>query len=149
MLPTGTPARRLVLAVAVRDAADVLLASEKRIYQKALVDKDGRVLKAMADQMLEGVAVGQDNRIAPGEMRVEEFFFAIPKAAEGTLRLSDVLFYESEGPVRVTQVQMASDNTTVQLPWRGWWVAAWASLLGGLVAFVLCKSFSRIFRWGQ
>lgn len=76
-VPTGSPARSLVLEIRLMDAAGNVLQTQKRIYRKALADGDGNELSSYGDAFLHAVMVTADNRLAPGETRTETVSFAI------------------------------------------------------------------------
>jgi hypothetical protein len=75
--PTGTPARSLVLEATTFDAAGKPIESKKTVYSKAVLAEDGKGTVACADAYLHGCKAGRDNRLAPGESRVETFKFAL------------------------------------------------------------------------
>lgn len=74
-VPTGSPARSLVLEVRLMNAAGTVLEAQKRIYRKALADADGNGLSSYSDAFLHAATVASDNRLAPGETRVETVSF--------------------------------------------------------------------------
>jgi hypothetical protein len=50
-----------------------------RTYERVVVDEAGRELQDEAGVYLRGTRAVSDNRIAPGERRVERFSFAMPR----------------------------------------------------------------------
>lgn len=101
-LPTGMPARKVILNVRVSDQAGNLIAQPTRIYRKVLVDKDGLILEGNGNQILNAVNVFNDNRIAPKERRKEEFLIDLPRDVTA-INVTTELLYEYETPVMYTQ----------------------------------------------
>jgi hypothetical protein len=116
-LPTGTPARRVVLLVTATDEEGNIVAKTRRVYRKVLVDKDGVILEDNADLILRSVAIYQDNRISPKETRKEEFVLDLPPDAK-EIHIEAELKYEFETPVMYTQkmeVEMAKDTEILKI----------------------------------
>lgn len=116
-LPTGTPARRVVLTVTARDDDGNVVAETRRVYRKVLVDRDGVILEDNSDLILRSVAIYSDNRIAPRETRKEEFLLDLPTSAKN-IHFEAELKYEFETPVMYTQkmeVEMARETKVLKL----------------------------------
>lgn len=79
MVPTGSPLRKLVVAVQVSTAGGPDLTVE-RAYQRVIVDKDGNTLADEPGIWVRGARVASDNRLKPNEERVENFSFPVPPA---------------------------------------------------------------------
>jgi hypothetical protein len=150
-LPTGTPARKVILIVNLKDKEGKLLAEKKKIYQKVLVDEKGKVLDDITDMLLKSVAVLSDNRISPKETRKEEFQFDIPKKVRSII-VESILRYEFETPVVMTRsmiVEMARDIKSSTI--KGWslfvgflgWIIGVAIIfiLGALVMYLIYRFF--------
>ncbi len=101
-LPTGMPARRVILNVEIYDQDNNLLAQPSRIYRKVLLDKDGTILEGNTNQILKAVKIFNDNRIAPKEKRKEEFLIDLPENVTSVNVFAELL-YEYETPVMYTQ----------------------------------------------
>jgi len=116
-LPTGTPARQVVLQVTATDDKGNTVAETRRVYRKVLVDKNGMILEDNTDLILKSVAIFSDNRIAPRETRKEEFILDLP----GDIKHINVeadLKYEFETPVMYTikmEVEMANAKKVIDL----------------------------------
>jgi len=110
-IPTGTPTRRLVLEV-VLFVGGREVTRFTREYQKKLLDKEGRLIFEDYRAMLDARTVMQDNRLRPGEKRVERFeAVVLPK---GPLRAEAALYYRYDPKVLMPQemvIEMASDRS--------------------------------------
>ena len=116
-LPTGTPARRVVLTVSAKDDKGNVIAETRRVYRKVLVDKDRVILEDNADLILNSVAIFSDNRIAPRERRKEEFLINLPLNAKN-VHVEAELKYEFEMPTMSTQkveVEMAKNSKVLKI----------------------------------
>lgn len=91
-IPTGLPSKKLTLKVAVQSSTGVVLQTQKKVYQKSLVDKHGVPVVKDSDLMLgKGVRIVSDNRLSPRETRREQFMFFLPEG-EGK-KISATVFY--------------------------------------------------------
>lgn len=77
-VPTGIPTRRLVLELRARSGG-IGVYAEDRVYQKTLVNEAGEAITRDADVFLHAAKVKADNRLKPGETRIEHFTFYAPK----------------------------------------------------------------------
>ncbi len=77
-IPTGTPSRRLVLRVAVKDYTGRLNLERERAFEKVLIDDQKQMLTKDHEIMLKASRVYYDNRIAPKEVKEVPFSFSIP-----------------------------------------------------------------------
>ena len=105
-VPTGTPERKLVLEVQTLDAAGGTLESQKRIYSKTIVDSDGKEISSDGDVFLHGVRISEDNRLAPGEKRVEKFVFS--------RRVKDI--FKVSANVYFLYEPLVTHRTTMKIP---------------------------------
>jgi hypothetical protein len=78
-LPTGSPLRSLVLAVDA-DGAVGQRQTATKTYARVVVDEAGKELTDEATVWLKGGRVVRDDRLAPGEQRVEKFSFPMPSS---------------------------------------------------------------------
>lgn len=113
-LPTGTPARKVILEVSLEDDEGNTIGEASKVYRKTLVDKDGYVLEDNASQILDAVAILEDNRIAPKETRKEKFTFDVPEDVQN-IHASAVLNYNFETPIlqiktMVVEMAKATDS---------------------------------------
>lgn len=116
-LPTGTPARRVILTVSAKDDHGNTIAETRRVYRKVLVDADGVILEDNADLILRSVAIYSDNRISPKETRKEKFVLDIPSDVS-SVHIKAELKYEFETPVMYTQkmeVEMANESKVLKV----------------------------------
>ncbi len=102
-IPTGTPARTLVLEVHALDAGGNVVEVKKKMYRKRILDDKGNEMLTDGDAFLHGKKVSSDNRLLPGESRVETFRFAV--------RPKDIVKVEAEAylsyqPMVITKVEM-------------------------------------------
>ena len=74
-IPTGTPARSLVLEVKALDKKGRMLEIKKIVYKKVILDKKGNELSEDGDVFLYGEKIVSDNRLRPDESRLETFIF--------------------------------------------------------------------------
>ncbi len=84
-VPTGSTARTLILEVRLINAAGDVLETQKRIYRKSLADKDGNEILSYGDAVLHAASVTADNRLAPGETRVETIVFTTTPSENATV----------------------------------------------------------------
>lgn len=110
-IPTGIPARKIILYVSLYDKNGKALATQNRVYQKVIVDDAENILTDGADIFLKSERVLSDNRIAPNEARKELFEFPIPAGLKD-FKVESILKYEFQTPVislQNMQVEMAKD----------------------------------------
>ncbi len=74
MIPTGVPTRQLQLVVQLRHGQTVL-AEQRSVFHKVVVDERGIELKTDAQVFLQGVTIRSDNRIPPKGTQEPSFFF--------------------------------------------------------------------------
>ncbi len=102
-IPTGTPARMLVLEVRALDAAGNVVETKKRLYRKRITNKQGEEMLTDGDAFLHGHKVASDNRLLPGEARVETFRFTIRPKEIAKVEAETYLSYQ---PVVITRTEM-------------------------------------------
>jgi len=90
-LPTGIPARKIILQVRLLDKKGEKIDQKEKVYQKVLLDQKGEVLTESYKMILDAASILSDNRIAPKETRQEKFEFDLasgtrPFSVEATLR---------------------------------------------------------------
>lgn len=90
-LPTGIPARKIILQVRLLNKKGEKIDQKEKVYQKVLLDQGGEVLTESYKMILDGASILSDNRIAPKETREEKFEFDLtpetkPFSVEATLR---------------------------------------------------------------
>jgi hypothetical protein len=110
-IPTGMPTRKLVLEVFLYHQGNLVKRFE-RIYQKTLEDERGRVIASDHEAMLNSWRVRDDNRLRPGEKRIEKFTATVPET--GALRAEMQLHY-SYTPMLLSpqgiSIEMASERS--------------------------------------
>ncbi|MFQ5842493.1 MAG: hypothetical protein ACE5I8_08660, partial [Thermodesulfobacteriota bacterium] len=77
-IPTGTPSRKLVLKVVVRDRSGRLYLEDEKTFEKVLMDENKEILKEDHDIILKAARIFYDNRISPKEVREVRYSFDIP-----------------------------------------------------------------------
>ena len=110
-IPTGMPTRRLVLEV-VLSAGGREVARFTREYQKKLLDSQGKPTIEDYRAILDARTIMEDNRLRPGEKRVEQFEAVI--LAKGPLMAEATLQYLYEPKVLTPQpmsIDMAFDRS--------------------------------------
>jgi Cytochrome c554 and c-prime len=111
-IPTGLPTRKLVLEVVLfvgkREARRF-----ERVYQKVLLDAHGAPISNDHQTIIGAHALGTDNRLRPGERRLEEFTTVVPP--HGVLRAEASLRYVYE-PELVTREAMSITVGTDRSP---------------------------------
>lgn len=94
-IPTGLPSKKLTLKVAVQSGTGTILQTQKKVYQKSLVDRYGvPVIKDSDIMMGKGTRIVSDNRLSPRETRREQFMFFIPEG-EGK-KISATVYYSHQ-----------------------------------------------------
>ncbi len=76
--PTGTPSRKLILKVIVRDKSGKLYLEDEKAFEKVLMDENKEILKEDHEIFLRGARIYFDNRISPKEVREVWYSFTIP-----------------------------------------------------------------------
>jgi len=77
-VPTGTPSRRLLLKVVVRDKSGRLYLEDEKVFEKVLMDENKEILKEDHDLFLRAARIYYDNRLSPKEVREVWYSFTIP-----------------------------------------------------------------------
>lgn len=102
MVPTGSPLRKLLLEVQV-SASDGKSYRQQRIYQRTVVDSQGKEVSREHEVFLRAARAPTDNRLKPGETRAESFTFALPRGASAHVR---ALLWYYYSPLARTEQQM-------------------------------------------
>ncbi len=110
-IPTGMPTRQLILEVVLfAEGQEVMRFT--REYQRKLLDKQGKPIFEDYMAVLDARTVMQDNRLRPGEVRVERFEAVVqPKVP---LRVEATLHYRYEPKILKPEkmsIEMASDRS--------------------------------------
>lgn len=92
-IPTGTPARMLVLEARAMDAAGRVIETKKKVYRKRVLDAKGNELTADGDAFWYGKKISTDNRLNPGETRAETFYFSTPPDNIASITAEAYLLY--------------------------------------------------------
>jgi hypothetical protein len=79
-VPTGSPLRAIVMVVEADNAAGARQ-SATRTFGRSVVDAAGQELNDEAGVFQRAAKTASDNRLAPGEQRVERFTFPMPRTA--------------------------------------------------------------------
>jgi hypothetical protein len=82
--PTGLPTRKLVLEVEARPVSGRVY-QERMVYRKVVVDEAGIEVVKDGEMFTRPARVRSDNRIRPGERRVEGFYFPVSTGEEAQL----------------------------------------------------------------
>lgn len=120
-LPTGIPARKVILELRVLDSAGELLDTRTVEYRRILRDAEGNEIPndRIEDMFLKAASVKSDNRIAPKETRREEFDIPIPEGAKDSVTIEATLYYLFQVPFlypNEMKMEMARDVQTYEIP---------------------------------
>jgi RNase P subunit RPR2 len=112
MVPTGIPARKLILYVELRAPNEYF--SQQRVYQRILVDESGDEIKKECEVFLKAAKTSFDNRIKPRETRTERFAFAQPRNRKVTITARMDYLYKTQvlSPTEM-RVKMAEDSKII------------------------------------
>ena len=113
-IPTGMPTRKLILEVIVSVDGREVERFERR-YHKLLVSDDGKIIENDHRAILAAARVLQDNRLGPGERRVERFAAGVPPG--GVIGVEAILHYFYQPEILSRQemtIEMASDHKEVR-----------------------------------
>jgi len=109
-IPTGLPTRKLTLSVVLYSGQREIRRFE-RSYQKRLLDENGEEIVLDHRSILNATKLLEDNRLAPGERRVERFVGSVPR--DSLVRAEAFLTYIYEPELTLRQqmsIVMASDQ---------------------------------------
>ncbi len=93
-VPTGTPARKLVLEVRTHNAKGAVIETLSKEYRKIVVNADGDEIQSDGDVFLYGVKITEDNRLKPKETRSEKFILS--RKTGSVASVSAELFFQYE-----------------------------------------------------
>ncbi len=112
MVPTGIPARKLILYVELKAANEYY--SQQRVYQRILMDESGSEIRKECEVFLKAAKTSFDNRIKPRETRIERFAFAQPKNRKVTITARVEYLYKTQvlSPTEI-RVKMAEDSQII------------------------------------
>lgn len=83
-IPTGLPSRKLVLEVNLL-IKDKIVDTRRIVYEKTVIDKDGKILNDDWEIMMHGAKILSDTRLKPMEERTESISFKMPAQYEGVI----------------------------------------------------------------
>ena len=101
-VPTGMPSRKLVLEVEAETATGKLY-KDQTVYQKVVVDSEGKEILRDGQMFTHAATVRRDNRILPGEERMAGFSFLIPSTQTAELTARLVYEFSPLGPEGATE----------------------------------------------
>lgn len=107
-IPTGTPARELILKVTVNNSNGNTVCQDSIIIKKVLVDEQNKELLTDSDIILNANSILSDNRIPPGGSRDFQFSFNCNLKGEFFVDASLVYMYR---PQITNYGEMAVDMT--------------------------------------
>ncbi|UCF37037.1 MAG: hypothetical protein JSU96_19945 [Acidobacteriota bacterium] len=117
MVPTGSPSRKVILTVSVTAEGEEPVA-EERVYQRMVADADGEPIRTDARLFLDSASVIGDTRIAPGEVRAEDFLLKV--ALEKNLEIRATLKYvfsPHDRPETATELSFFSETRRMMSSW--------------------------------
>jgi hypothetical protein len=104
-VPTGSPMRQLVLEVTAAPFGGAEMRQE-RVYQRTVVDQQDQPVTLEPYAFLRGAKNVSDNRLAPGERRVETFTFPLKAGVQAQVQATFWYYYSplarSESQKRIT-----------------------------------------------
>lgn len=114
-VPSGFPARKVVLHFTASDEKGQEIYNENRVYAKTLVDQYGN---EVAD-FWKAASISKDNRIKPRESRIEVFEFKVPESSE-KIETKATLEYQLEAEIitkslESMNLEIAATNKTTSL----------------------------------
>ncbi|MBI4164101.1 MAG: hypothetical protein HY508_00025 [Acidobacteria bacterium] len=100
-VPTGSPLRQLILEL--RTAAyNGKEYREERVYRRTVADASGTIINREHLAFLKGARVVSDTRLAPNQVRTENFTFPVP---QGVMSRVDASFYYYYSPMASTAAE--------------------------------------------
>jgi hypothetical protein len=102
-IPTGIPTRKLILTVTAELPRGEALKQE-RVYQKVLLDKNGKEILRDSEIFTEPARIAQDNRIKSGERREEVFTFKISSGKDVVISARVKYLYQ---PLLLQETEMS------------------------------------------
>jgi len=84
-VPGGLPTKSLALVVGMEGPGDKIENAQETVYRREVRDAKGASLKSLPEMLLRATAVGQDNRLKPGETRHESFRIALKEGARAVV----------------------------------------------------------------
>ncbi|MFQ6031746.1 MAG: hypothetical protein ACE5K2_02400, partial [Candidatus Zixiibacteriota bacterium] len=108
LVPTGIPARKLILSVELRTPNEYFV--QQKTYQRILSDESGNEIKKEREVFLKAARVSFDNRLRPRETRTERFAFVKPRNKKITITARADYLYKTKvmSPTEM-RVKMAED----------------------------------------
>jgi len=91
-VPTGSPARKVVLEISAISQGGVS-ASKEYVFQKTALDAAGHPLSEDSKLFLEGASIESDNRLTPGEKRSVDASFLLPRTENVEVRATLTYLY--------------------------------------------------------
>ena len=101
-VPTGMPTRKLILEVEARTSTGKLY-KEQTVYQKIVVDEEGREIVKDGEMFTRAASIRRDNRILPGEERLAGFSFILPTTQKAELTARLIYQFAPLGPTEETE----------------------------------------------
>ena len=101
-VPTGMPTRKLILEVEVRTSTGKLY-KEQTVYQKIVLDEEGREILKDGEMFTRAESIRSDNRILPGEQRLAGFSFLLPSTQKAELTARLIYQFAPLGPTEETE----------------------------------------------
>ena len=109
-VPTGSPLRKLILEVRANPYSAKAMRQE-RVFQRKVVDQDGKVLDLEPLAFVKAARVLSDTRIRARETRTETFNFNVP---QGTLTQVEANLYYFYSPMATSAAQQEVKFFTIR-----------------------------------
>lgn len=91
-VPTGSPLRKIVLTVRAETRNGQRL-EQQRVYGRVVADGAGKALQLEHAAFLQAASTVSDTRLAPDEVRKEEFTFDVPEGQSADIRATLSYYY--------------------------------------------------------
>ena len=96
------PTRKLILEVEAKTSTGKLY-KEHTIYQKVVLDDEGRQITKDGEMFTRAASIRRDNRIFPGEQRLAGFSFMLPSTQRAELTARLIYQFAPLGPNEETE----------------------------------------------
>ena len=118
-VPTGSPSRKVVLSLRAETSGQAEPIRAQKVYQRLVLDSEGQPILKDSRLIIDGVKVASDNRIGPGEERIEEFFLPVSGDGNYTIRATLTYLYSPHNrPETETRIDFFSEERKLLAHWK-------------------------------
>ena len=116
-VPTGSPSRKVLLSLDVQ-AEGSPVSRQERLFQRVVVDADQQPILKDSRIFLEAAAIQSDNRLVPGEKRLEDFQFQIPEDKNIEIQATLTYLYSPHNRVETeTRIDFFTEKRELLSSW--------------------------------